>query len=286
MTDSLLSFSHNNFVTFSDPYCMDDFVKLHFKPIQLDSFDPLDFYHFLKDGLLERLIKSIYKKESQRGISFIDAGVYMGSFSIAASLICRQNNFKHSIQAIEGLPNLIVPVQKNFDLYGVKDAILRNNVVGDQDGILVPICARKGFMIGATALNPGDKTDTEWETCEVESVSLASVVQQLQEYSAIVKIDIEGNECKAFKSLLDTNLDRKSIVYIIEFTSWQINSIMSEGENYGQFILNRFNVFNLSEWGNRNLNLESLRISTLSGLGDCLSHTDLLLVPLEFNLDF
>jgi hypothetical protein len=173
----------------------------------------------------------------------------------------------------------------------VKNALLSNNVVGDNDYKNVRIGVRKGDMIGATASNPEKKAGSDGNIYEVESVSLASIVQELHEDSAIVKLDIEGNEVNAFSSLVNAGLDNKRFVYIIEFNPPQINRIVGKGETYGQFILSRFSVFNLGSWNTHNPEVKSLQLTTYSDLENCLSggtrsgNTDLLLIPLGLDLD-
>ena len=115
---AFLQLKWNKFVSVSHPYKYDDFVHSNSVVIKPDLFDPLEYYSFLQGGLLECLCKSISKRNSSNFIEIIDAGVYMGAFSIAISLICKESKIDYSIRAIEGLPNLIAPVLENFKMYG------------------------------------------------------------------------------------------------------------------------------------------------------------------------
>lgn len=288
MPETLVQFPWNKFASVSAPYLEDDFVRSNSIPLEIGAFKASDYYLHLKDGLLERLIKSISRQNPQKTINVVDAGVYMGAFSIAVSLICRENSIGCDIQAIEGMPRLMASAQMNFDLYEVENIRIQNNIVGYEDDKLLKIGARKGGLIGATAFQPDQKAGDDGEIHEVKSVSLVSIISDLKENHSIVKIDIEGNEVNAFRSLVNGDKNLNKIVYIVEFAPWQAKHSVSDCENYGEFLLSRFKVFNIVNWNNSNPHPESLRIESFDDLMNCIKsersfNTDLLLIP--FGLD-
>jgi FkbM family methyltransferase len=203
----------------------------------------------------------------------------MGFFSIACRLIAQQSKLIVNIKCYEANQLLIDSIQKNLALYGIGGSVT-HSAIGAQNGVM-KFSFRKDGMIGGTLNNTLSKNDGDEMIFTESPVSSLEYIINDSEQCGIVKIDIEGHETDAFKSI-ENNRNALNNIFIIEFSPWQMNRLLSGGSTYGQWLLDNFCIFNIGNWLYRSA---IDKITDINGLSDCLNtdkkphNTDLLLVP-------
>lgn len=141
--------------------------------------------NFFDDIYLSRLPSMIFEKGN---ISVIDIGANIGYFSLA--LLARTP--KARIFAFEPHPYCFEQLQAYKENYGSYDLKIFNKAVGGQNGQLVLNTSKTD---GFATMSSIFKNKNKQESFEVESVTLASVVEKEKlDVIDILKMDCEGSE--------------------------------------------------------------------------------------------
>jgi len=153
--------------------------------------------------------------------TFLDIGSNLGTFSLMAAAMGR------NAVAVDAVYYNLAHTFASMKLTGKGHIRLVYNSVNDQAGIeLYPYLSqeyRKAQQAAATYLTTKESLDSgekDWKLVvapKVVSVTTEMLLADIKEDTVILKIDIEGYECKALGNLLKTGSD-KYIPYI--FMEW------------------------------------------------------------------
>lgn len=268
------------FVSVADPYTSDDFVAKNFSALPNAPYKPNDDYlGFIQARRLLPTLLTSLRDVDGRPVPVVDCGVYMGTFSVAAGIAARAADIAVDISSYEANPELIESIKANVALYDV-GATVRNQGVGGAEGEF-PFVHSEGRMIGGTLFNIRNKKGEEgFREHIVPVVPLTSVVTEF-ETPGLIKLDIEGNEVPAFQSIQGQPLLLGN-VFIVEFAPWQANMWFRKCQNYGEWLIENFDIINLVNW---QYVPKFIRIETFEELLACLDvaskpfNADLLLFP-------
>ena len=113
-------------------------------------------------------------------------------------------------------------------------------------------------------------------------MSLHTLLCRARTKHSLVKIDIEGNEPTAFKSIVGNEASLTNNIFIIEFAPWQTDQSFGDGDTFGGFLLDNFDIYNIGNWAAARIESQ---ITLKQDFKNCLSasnrqwNTDLLLIP-------
>lgn len=288
MSQPMLKSKDTGFITTSKEYAFDEFVQKTFSTITELEASSKDFKDFLDlnsptIGLVINLFRSIFPDKK---LLFADVGVYMGYFTIAASLKASSASESHHIYAFEANPKLIDPIRQNIEFYGIgKNASVVNFALGDKRG-LIEFTMQKHRAIGGTVFNTeAKKKGGEHESYLVPCLTLRDMCNDYLGGNAIIKLDIEGNEASAFSTIINTNLAQENI-FIIEYSHWQDNLEVGENIRYVDFLSENFYIYRLGSWVNAK-SFERIELGDANMIenGNRAFNVDLLLIPKQFNYD-
>lgn len=166
-----------------------------------------------------------------------DCGVYMGEFSIQANIICDMLQIEKYINAYEASPLLIEPIKKNLKIYDV-EAKCYNYGIGEtfeEKSLFI----KKGRMIGSGSRIPPQS----FEPFEIKSKFIPMENTIDPQYINVVKLDLEGNEVEAFRSICN-NINKMNNIFIVEFSTYQQERSVCH-KKYIEWIFDNYNVYGL-----------------------------------------
>jgi len=281
--DGKLLKSANGFFSVVNPYISDDWVQQTYQMVSEQDFDQGAINEPIKHmNVLSRTLDHLRNLNGMCEVSIFDVGVYMGTFSIFASRICDDLQLTPQITCVEAMEVLKDSINANFLNYKLDSVTLILAALSDADGENLTIGTRKGGLIGSTVVRPEIKAGNDGTLVEVESLSLHTLLDRARTTHSLVKIDIEGNEVRAFNSISDNEAFLANNIFIIEFAPWQTDQSFGDGDTYGGFLLDNFDIYNIRSWGAAQINSQ---ITAKQDLKNCLSNsnrqwnTDLLLIP-------
>ena len=279
MTDLIYS-SNGKFTSVREPNSNDNFVASTYRAVGDASKAIPRFKEFLDPRpLLDNVLQELKRQDGQP-IRIVDCGVFMGIFTVAASLKATSVGTDVKISAYEANSMLFEPIRANLNLFGV-DAEVFANGIGGEYGTLQFVHASHG-LIGGSVSNPKGKMESPdgFVTSECQIVPLSAILPD-EIAPGLVKIDIEGHEVAAFRSIVG-DAARLNNVFIVEFAPFQARQAIA-GKDYGSFLLDNFDIFDVNNW----LWVPYVRrLATREQLDTCLQiksnqafNTDLLFVP-------
>lgn len=283
MSKFIFSEAHQ-FTTVSDVFSEDEFIARHFtKPGNPKRAKDSFLNHTLKNSKMSAILKQLSTMRNglthdRNGVPIVDCGVFMGIFSIAMSVLSEKLQIKTNLSAFEANPLLERTIRENFDLYGA-DVDLHMQGIGD-DYTSLEFVYRKGGLIDGTVFNTAEKKQSDFETVQCDVIPLGKALPA-SAFPGLVKIDIEGNEPNAFRSIMNDKT-LLSNVFIVEFAPWQSKVKINDQLTFGEFLLQNFNVLNMDNWMSKAPLRHLEDLAKLDELieGQLRKHnTDLLLIP-------
>jgi FkbM family methyltransferase len=156
--------------------------------------------YWVEPLLLERAYESDLDHFLRRCITpadaFIDCGANLGLWSIACSQIIVD---PHRVVAVEAGANTFAALQANAAANGSRFTAL-HRAVGDRSGEVISFFASERDHVSATAVEDLAPLDARRE--ETESVSLLDLIGEHGSAGvSIVKLDIEGYECRVLSAI-------------------------------------------------------------------------------------
>lgn len=269
----------SGFISVADPYWSDTFVQRSFFDAEASKLDTTAFIAQINTvGLLPVLLDAADRHNADRPLHVVDCGVYMGLFSIAAGLVAQERDISVQIDAYEANPYLLAPIRENIAFYGLSVKLHNHGVSGAKGDLRFSI--PDGSMVGArlqakAALGVGGTREV---TCSV--VPLSDLLA-LDDACSLVKLDIEGCEVDAFRSIQKSPEQLRNL-FIVEYAPWQGNQRMSNDHLYREWLIDNFAIFSLGNWGYKSViqELTSAEHLTQDVLQDVKQfNVDLLLVP-------
>jgi len=272
----------NNFTSVKEPYSTDDFVKSTYRDTVDTKTARARFSRFVNDNkLLAFLVSEALSTQllpEDEVIEIVDCGVYMGTFTIAAGLMAQQAGLPVAMHGYEANPTLIESIRHNLEVYGVSAEVMHSGVGGSKGEL--EFVYPKGAMIGGTFFNVGNKKQSDgFTSVKCPILPLADILAD-DPWLGLIKLDIEGSEVAAFGSIMN-NPRKMNNIFIIEYAPWQGKMKLPDAQVFADWVLNNFNIFNVSNW----LYSSLAEIRTAEELASCLEgknrkfNTDLLLIP-------
>jgi FkbM family methyltransferase len=184
---------------------------------------------------------------NSQGLSIISAGTYVGDFLIALHKNCKK------IYCFECEPEQFYITQQNIKLNNIKNCILSNKAIGDENTTLRLKVSATGWcgnwvdsasMLGE--MNFITKNDDTINTIEVESITLDSYfkINNYEDKISIIQLDIEGYEINALTGAKYIIQKNKPIIIIEEG-----NHHNSNNEFYKSFLKNLGYIFHDNKVG-------------------------------------
>jgi len=178
---------------------------------------------------------------------FLDIGSNIGTFSLMAAAMERK------VVAVDAVYSNLALISTSTKMTGKGDIKLVYNSVNDRAGIeLYPYLSqgyRDAKQAGATYLTSKESLDSgekDWNLViapAVKSITTEMLLADIEEETVILKIDVEGYECKALGKILRDGT-KKKIPYI--FMEWiniahtRVNDhVCDELEEFTQSFLDR-----------------------------------------------
>ncbi len=137
-----------------------------------------------------------------RAGNVIDVGANIGNHSIFFSNIC---DFKKCI-SIEPNPQVFEILQKNIALNNLEDKVEALNCGAGKEKSVSYLGKSNARNLGATSLNPQDKTSKQVEIIAIDELGLDSL--------DLLKIDVEGMAVEVISGATETLMKYKPIVFV------------------------------------------------------------------------
>lgn len=238
----VLSDRITGFVSLRQPYIDDDYVQAAFE--QGDVSITHDFFldWCIKRSCIDPLLRLVSKRAGLRSIVAVDAGAYMGQFSVALSKIARTQGIKIALCACEPNPLLGRALATNLELNGVEARVLQ--VAVDTENGLKLFSHAPGRMIGgALSGELGQTGDETVVSSVVPTVNLASLLPAGS--VAVIKLDCGGYEPRLLEALAEKG--RMQDVFVLSFAHWQADRAFLDG-TFGGWLTGNYHVLDVRSW--------------------------------------
>jgi len=182
------------------------------------------------------LISKISKKNK---IFLVDCGCNYGFYSFYTASLSSQN----FIVAIEASPATVKDFEKNLILNKFNNIILKNFAISDVDDTTVTFNESENDWESSLSHNKFiEKRKIKIETQKIDTILNN---HEIDDYSLIIKLDIEGQELQAIEGAKNT-IKRYKPIIIIELSSY----IFSTNENGFDYLKNflkdfNYNIYNM-----------------------------------------
>jgi len=163
------------------------------------------------NGVYEKFLTEVVKKEIKEGDVVLDIGSHIGYFTlIFAKLVSKTGK----VFAFEPAPSSFLLLKKNIEINGYKNVVLVNKAVSNRNGKL------------RLFLNEKNKSDNRiynsnngWKSIEIESIKLDDYFKDYKRKIDLIKIDVQGAEWRVVDGMRDLLRRNKNIKLISEFWS-------------------------------------------------------------------
>jgi len=163
-----------------------DWVEIEGRKMYLDDGDAL----FLSiNGIHEKIITNLIKKEIHRGDIVVDIGAHIGYYTLQFANLVGPTG---KVYAFEPEPKNFELLKKNVQINKYDNVVLIQKIVSDKDGI-VEFFVSKLDSIG----NKLFKSEESADSIKIESTTLDEYFKDSKEKIDFVKMDIQGGEGKA-----------------------------------------------------------------------------------------
>ena len=177
-----------------------------------------------------KLIKKISKKNK---IFLLDCGCNYGFYSFYAASLSSQN----SVIAIEASPTTAKDFEKNLNLNKFKNIVLKNFAISNTDNVTIILNESKNDWESSLTHSEFDKK----KVTKIKTKKIDTIIKnkKLDDYSLLIKLDIEGHELQAIEGAKNTIKKYKPII-IIELSSYIFNKKNQTFDNLKSFLV-KFN---------------------------------------------
>ena len=180
-----------------------DWVEIEGEKMYLDEVDALCLSI---NGIHEKLVTNLIKKEIHSGDVVLDIGAHIGYYTLQFANLVGPTG---KVYAFEPEPKNFELLKKNVQINKHDNVVLIQKIVSDKDGI-VEFFISKFDSIG----NKLFKSDESGSSIKVGSTTLDEYFKDLKKKIDFIKMDIQGGEGKAtlgMKNLLKENKNLKII---------------------------------------------------------------------------
>lgn len=223
----------------------------HFGPqgIRLTEVDGFKVYVICRDWAVsptmlfshvwEPAEAGIFRQHIKKGMTVVDAGAYIGYFSLLASKLVGEKGkvyaFEPSLECL-GLLHLNIRTNKcrNIQVFG--------KAVADKSGETTLYVSPQN--LSASSISRSVRT---WRQIQVPAITLDEAVSDRR--VDFVKMDIEGGETKAFKGMARIIHNSADLKMIIEVSSARLVEVGSNLGEYIGFLLRYFHLYIIGKNG-------------------------------------
>ncbi len=180
-----------------------DWVEIEGEKMYLDEVDALCLSI---NGIHEKLVTNLIKKEIHSGDVVLDIGAHIGYYTLQFANLVGSTG---KVYAFEPEPKNFELLKKNVQINKHDNVVLIQKIVSDKDGI-VEFFISKFDSIG----NKLFKSNEAGSSIKIESTTLDEYFKDLKKKIDFIKMDIQGGEGKAtlgMKNLLKENKNLKII---------------------------------------------------------------------------
>ena len=180
-----------------------DWVEIEGEKMYLDEVDALCLSI---NGIHEKMLTNLIKKEIHSGDVVLDIGAHIGYYTLQFANLVGSTG---KVYAFEPEPKNFELLKKNVQINKHDNVVLIQKIVSDKDGI-VEFFISKFDSIG----NKLFKSDESGSSIKVGSTTLDEYFKDSKEKIDFIKMDIQGGEGKAIlgmKNLLKENKNLKII---------------------------------------------------------------------------
>ena len=180
-----------------------DWVEIEGEKMYLDEVDALCLSI---NGIHEKMLTNLIKKEIHSGDVVLDIGAHIGYYTLQFANLVGPTG---KVYAFEPEPKNFELLKKNVQINKHDNVVLIQKIVSDKDGI-VEFFISKFDSIG----NKLFKSNEAGSSIKIESTTLDEYFKDLKKKIDFIKMDIQGGEGKAIlgmKNLLKENKNLKII---------------------------------------------------------------------------
>lgn len=161
-------------------------------------------------------LKLISKVSEKNKVFLIDCGCNYGFYSLYTASLSDQN----SVIAIEASLTTAEDFEKNINLNKFDNIVLKNFAISDTDNVIVNFNESKNDWESSLAHNEFDKKKVN--KIKTQKIDTITKDQKLDDYSLLIKLDIEGCELQAIEGAKKT-IKKYNPIIIIELSTYIFN---------------------------------------------------------------
>ena len=177
-------------------------------------------------------LKLISKVSEKNKVFLIDCGCNYGFYSLYTASLSDQN----SVIAIEASLTTAEDFEKNINLNKFDNIVLKNFAISDTDNAIVNFNESKNDWESSLAHNEFDKKKVN--KIRTQKIDTITKDQKLDDYSLLIKLDIEGYELQAIEGAKKT-IKKYNPIIIIELSTYIFNKNDRSFDNL-KFFLTEF----------------------------------------------
>lgn len=161
-------------------------------------------------------LKLINKMSEKNQVFLIDCGCNYGFYSFYTASLSDQN----SVIAIEASLATAQDFEKNINLNKFNNIVLKNSAISDTDNIIVNFNESKNDWESSLVHNEFD----EKKVNKIKTQKIDTIIkdQKLDDYSLLIKLDIEGHELQALEGAKNT-IKKYNPIIIMELSTYIFN---------------------------------------------------------------
>ena len=161
-------------------------------------------------------LKLINKMSEKNQVFLIDCGCNYGFYSFYTASLSDQN----SVIAIEASLATAQDFERNINLNKFNNIVLKNSAISDTDNIIVNFNESKNDWESSLVHNEFD----EKKVNKIKTQKIDTIIkdQKLDDYSLLIKLDIEGHELQALEGAKNT-IKKYNPIIIMELSTYIFN---------------------------------------------------------------
>lgn len=180
----------------------------------------------------------IFKQYIKKGMTVVDAGAYIGYFSLLASKLVGSRG---RVYAFEPSPECLELLHKNIQLNDCKNIQVFAKALTDKTGHIAFYLSPNNLS-GSSILG-----DSRNPRIEVPTITLDEAVGDRR--VDFIKMDIEGGEPKALRAMVKVIKNNPNLGMIIEVFPARLVEVGSSLEEYTDFLQHYFRLYIIGKSG-------------------------------------
>lgn len=180
---------------------------------------------------------AILRNHIKEGMTVIDAGAYIGYYSVLASKLVGN---KGKVYSFEPSPESLGVLRKNIELNDCRNVQVIGKVVSDKSGYATFYPNPRNLSGSTTFDGYSSVRDSKDPKIEIPAVTLDDVIGS--EKVDFVKMDIEGGETKALRGMLGIIMNNPNLEMIIEVSPVGLMRVGSSLEGFVNFLQRYFRL--------------------------------------------